>query len=241
MLAINVTDLENALRMSKNRKAPEIDETNMELIKYASTKLEKRFIQLFNDIWNVGKIPDEWKIARIVNKHKKGHKRKYSNYRGISLLSSAYKIYTIIKSKLHPIAEDILQKEQCGYRKGRSCTDAIFVIKQLIEKRREYNLPLFLLFLDYEKTYDRVYRCKLWNILIEYGLSSNLVNAIKSLYDNTSIIFNKENKDITGTPLKVSQGLRQGCGLSPVFVDIYINKVIRRMETNKSKKYTPRK
>jgi hypothetical protein len=49
----------------------------------------------------------------------KRDKRKCSNYRGISLLSSAYKIYTTItKSKLHPIAEEILQKEQCGFRKA---------------------------------------------------------------------------------------------------------------------------
>jgi hypothetical protein len=64
--AVNMADLENALRMSKNRKAPGIDEINMELIKYASIKL---IIQLLNDIWNVGKIPEEWKTARIVNIH----------------------------------------------------------------------------------------------------------------------------------------------------------------------------
>jgi sorting nexin-29 len=214
--AVNMADLENALRMSKNRKAPGIDEINMELIKYASIKL---IIQLLNDIWNVVKIPEEWKIARIVNIHKNGDKRKYSNYRGISLLSSAYKIYmTIIKSKLQPIAEEILQEKQCGFHKGRSCIDAIIVIKKLIEKRREYNLPLFLLFLDYEKAYDRVDRYKLWNILTEYGLPLNLVNAIKSLYDNASKMFNKENKDITGTPRKVNQGLRQSCGLSPILL-----------------------
>jgi hypothetical protein len=123
---------------------------------------------------------------------------------------------TIIKSKLLPTAEEILQEEQCGIHKGRSCIDAIFVIKQIMEKRREYNLPLFLFFLDYEKAYNREDRCKLWNILTEYGLPTNLVNAIKSLCDNTSIIFNKENKDITGTPLKVKKGLRQGCRLSPI-------------------------
>jgi hypothetical protein len=114
-------------------------------------------------------------------------------YRGISLLSSAYEIYdvyttTIKKSKLQPKVEEILQEEQCGFRKGTSRTDAIFVIKQLIEKRREYNFLLFLFFLDYEKAYDRVDRCKLWNILTEYRLPLNLVNAIKSLYDSTSII-----------------------------------------------------
>jgi hypothetical protein len=68
---------------------------------------------------------------------------------------------TIIKSKLQPIGEEILQEEQCSFRKGRYCADAIFVIKQFMEKRREYNLPLFLLFLDYEKAYERVDRCKL--------------------------------------------------------------------------------
>jgi hypothetical protein len=46
------------------------------------------------------------------------------------------------------------------------------------------------------------------------------VNAIKSLCDNISIIFDKGNKVITGTPLKVNQGLRQGCGLSPILFDI---------------------
>jgi hypothetical protein len=70
-----MADLENALRMSKNRKSPGIDDINRELIKYASIKLT-RFIQLLNDIWYVGRIPEEWKIARVVNTHKKGDKRR---------------------------------------------------------------------------------------------------------------------------------------------------------------------
>jgi hypothetical protein len=96
-------------------------------------------------------------------------------------------------------------------------------------------LPLFLLFLDYEKAYVRVDRCREWDILIEYGLSLNLENPIKSLYDNTNIIFNKENKDITGTSLKVNQGLRQGCGLSPILCDIYINKVLEEWKLTNPK------
>jgi hypothetical protein len=48
------------------------------------------------------------------------------------------------------------------FRKGRSCTDAVFTVQQLMEKRKEHNLPLFLLFIDYEKAYDNVNRAKLY-------------------------------------------------------------------------------
>ena len=39
--------------------------------------------------------------------------------------------------------EDEMEEGQCGFRKGRSCTDAIFTVQQIIEKRKEHNLPLF--------------------------------------------------------------------------------------------------
>ena len=45
--------------------------------------------------------------------------------------------------------------------KGRSFTDAIFMVQQIIEKRKEHNLPLFLLFIDYEKAYENMHRDKL--------------------------------------------------------------------------------
>jgi len=52
-------------------------------------------------------------------------------------------------------------EEQCGFRKGLSCTDAVFTVQQIIEKRKEHKLPLFLLFIDYEKAYGNVNRDKL--------------------------------------------------------------------------------
>jgi hypothetical protein len=52
-------------------------------------------------------------------------------------------------------------EEQCGFRKGHNCTDAIFTVQQIIEKRKEKNFTIFLLFIDYEKTHDNVNRDKL--------------------------------------------------------------------------------
>ena len=65
---------------------------------------------------------------------------------------TAYKLFAnIINNRLNEYLEDEMVEEQCGFRKGRSCTDAIFTVQHLIEKRKEHNLPPFLLFIHYEK------------------------------------------------------------------------------------------
>jgi len=80
----------------------------------------------------------------VINIHKKGTKCKCENYRGITLLPTAYKLFAnIIKNRLNEYLEDEMVEEQCGFRKGRSCTDAIFTVQQIMEKRKEHNYHYF--------------------------------------------------------------------------------------------------
>ena len=89
-------------------------------------------------------MPQKWETGMVINIHKKGTKSKCENYRGITLLPTAYKPFTnIIKNRLNEHVEGEMVEEQCGFRKGRSCTDAIFTVQQIIGKRKEHNLPLF--------------------------------------------------------------------------------------------------
>jgi len=119
-------------------------------------------------------------------------------------------------------------EEQCGFRKGRSCTDAIFTVQQIMEKRKEHNLPPFLLFIDYEKAYDNVNRDKLWEMM-DNEIPNYLLNTIKCIYRNTKIRI-KFNDGIF-EPIHINKGVRQGCGLSPVLFNIYINKIIQEFKT----------
>jgi sorting nexin-29 len=105
-----------------------------------------------------------------------------SNYRGISLLNSGYKIYAkIITQRFKTISEAILLEEQNGFRRGRSRIDNVFTVKQTIEKRREFNLETHIAFLDLEKAFDRVNRKQLWQILNKRGITYHLIEVIKSL------------------------------------------------------------
>jgi len=119
--------------------------------------------------------------------------------------------------------EDKMVEEQRGFRKGCSGTDAtsIFMVQQIIEKRKEHNLLLFLLLIDYEKAYNNVNRDKLWE-MIDNKIPNYLLNIIKCIYRNTKVRI-KLNGDI-------SEPVRLGCGLSPVLFNIFINKIIQEFK-----------
>lgn len=81
-------------------------------------------------------------------------KRRYeevTNYRVISLLDTAYKVLSIaILRRLEMYAKDIIGEYQCGFKKGKSTTDHIHTLRQLIEKYYEYNKELHILFVDFK-------------------------------------------------------------------------------------------
>jgi sorting nexin-29 len=69
-------------------------------------------------------MPQEWETGMVINIYKKGTESKCENYRGITLLLTAYKLFAIIiRDKLNEHLEDEMLEEQCGFRKGRSGTD----------------------------------------------------------------------------------------------------------------------
>jgi len=100
-------------------------------------------------------------------------------------------------------------------------------VQQIIEKGKEHNLPLFLLFIDYEKAYDNISRDKLWEMMAN-KIPNYLLNIIKCIYRNTK--FRIKFNDGISEPIHINKGVRQGCGLSPVLFNIYINKIIQEFK-----------
>ena len=98
------------------------------------------------------KVSEEWKVAIITSIHKKGHKRKCENYRGILGANRFSRIYGHIVAKLvESEYKNMEMEEQSGFRAGRSCIDNIFCITQMIEKKQATNRELHLLFIDLTK------------------------------------------------------------------------------------------
>jgi hypothetical protein len=85
----------------------------------------------------------------------------------------------ILLSRLSPYIYEIIGDQICGFRRNRSTTDQIFCIRQILEKKWEYNETVHQLFIDFKETYDSVRREVLYNILIEFGVPTKLVRLIE--------------------------------------------------------------
>jgi len=74
---------------------------------------------------------------------------------------------------------EITVDHMCGFRRKRSNTDQIFYIRQIIEKKWEYNGTVHQLFIDFKKTYDSIKREVLYTVLLEFRITKKLVRLIK--------------------------------------------------------------
>ena len=121
---------------------------------------------LFSTVWREERVPEEWRDAVLVPVPKKGDLTVCDNWRGISLLDVVGKLFAkIIQKRLQGVVEEVVPDSQCGFRKGRGYTDMIFYARQLVEKAREHNTKVFMLFVNLRKAYDSIHRQALWLVL----------------------------------------------------------------------------
>ena len=100
-------------------------------------------MELLDSVWETRKVPP-----------KKGNLKRWH---GVALLEVVGKVVArVIQDRLQKLAETQLPESQCGFRKGRSCTDMTFTVRQLVEKAFEYRAKQFLVFMDLQKAYDSV-------------------------------------------------------------------------------------
>ena len=139
-------------------------------------------------------VPQAWKDANIVTIYKKGDRTECCNYRGISVISAAGKIFAwILLNRLSShITPQMVPETQCGFRSNRSTVDMIFCIRQHQEKCIEQDRPLYIVFVDFTKEFNTVGRTGLWQLLRKYGCPEKFTSMIESLH--TGMMVNVRNR-----------------------------------------------
>ena len=76
-------------------------------------------------------------------------------------------------------------EQQFGFMPNRSTTDAIFALRQLVEKYREGQEDLHCIFIDLEKANDRVPRQELWDCLRMKDVEEKYIRIIQDMYKDS--------------------------------------------------------
>ena len=135
MNSINEEEVSKAICRLKNGKAAGIDGVSAELLKNGGQTVIERLTKLCNEVWRKQTVPEDWKNGIIIPLPKKGNLTDCNNWRGITLLSIPGKVLaTVILERIKDAVDKQLRQEQAGFRKGRSCCDQIFTLRQIMEK-----------------------------------------------------------------------------------------------------------
>jgi len=231
---ITTDDVSGALRKANKGKAAGLDSLPVEVL--ANAAAIDFLLTLYNKCFQEGIVPTQWQrgIITPIPKCSTSDPRVPLNYRGITLASNVCKLYCfIINERLTKWVENqnILCDEQNGFRKNRTCNDHLSTMSMLIETRKKCHLSTYTCFIDFSKAYDRIDRNMLMLKLKYLGINDNsqIYRAICSIYRDYKCCVRING--MMSDWFDVNCGLKQGCLISPLLFNLYINDLVSAINT----------
>ena len=219
---LSQNDFDSGVRSLNSNRAAGQDNVAPEFFKHGGAVLLRCIFVLMSRIWSFScELPLTDRIGCLLPIPKKAGGAVVSCFRPICLLTSLYKLYAIILfQKVRNRVKDFVSWTQAGFIRKRSCANNLWILRRVIERSIEFNVPVYCALVDYKGAFDALNRTSLARILSLF-LSPNMVRRVMCLYFDAKA--NVRINDITGPVFQLFRGVRQGCPASPSFFTVALS------------------
>ncbi|XP_014663381.1 PREDICTED: RNA-directed DNA polymerase from mobile element jockey-like [Priapulus caudatus] len=194
------------------------------LLKEAAHEIAPILTAIFQQSYEHGELPADWKEARVTPVFKKGDRNASENYRPVSLTCVSCKLMEHVVSRHimdHLDRYKILSAYQHGFRKLHSSASQFLMTTHDFLSFFDRKVQVDVAVLDFSKAFDTVTHLRLMKKLHQYGIRDTSLTWIKEfLSDRTQQVVIDE---VSSDKVKVESGVPQGTVLGPLLFLLHIN------------------
>ena len=184
--------------------------------------LRKAYAKLFNLAFTVGEVPNIWCKGLITPVFKNGDAFNPENYRPICVLSCLCKFFTnALNIRLSESTETMFR---LAFLRITEQLIIFSLLNQLFRRMSQIQLEEKFIAVLLISAFDTVWHEGLFQKLLEVNIKGNFLELIQSLYKKSTCAVKINNCRTDFFSCK--KGVRQGCPLSPILFNLYINDLL---------------
>lgn len=219
---LTLNDIESVIKSLDANKINSPDGIPIIFYKNTLTNIATPLLLLFQLSLKSMQYPDLWKISHITPIHKSGDTTNVENYRPISILSAAAKIFDkIIFKHIHSRTAHLISSHQHGFSVGKSTVSNLLEYVDFIANNMTGGGQIDVILMDLAKAFDKLIHDILLNKLRQYPLDPCLIVLLRSyLVGRKQYVCLYGEKSDCITP---NSSVPQGSVLSPLLFALFIN------------------